>query len=87
MALTQQDVQAMIDAATASVRSDMNGIIQADGQAVVQEIAARRTEIASQRAAHVDHEQRISAVITEQNAKNAELVREIRAHKNEIIAQ
>ena len=87
MALTQQDVQAMIDAATASVRSDMNTIIQADGQAVVQEIAAHRTEIASHRAAHLDTEQRISGIITAQNAKNAELVREITAHKNEIIAQ
>ena len=77
----------MIDAAIVSVRSVLNTIIQSDGGAVMQEIAAHRTEIESHRAAHLDTEQRIGRIITDQNTKNAELLQEITAHKNEIIAQ
>ena len=87
MALNQQEVQSLIDAATAKVSLDINSIIQADGAEVVKEIAAHRVEIENHRAAHIDTMARINDLITGQNTKNAEVVAEILAHKGEILAQ
>ena len=81
MALNQQEVQSLIDAATAQVRLDINSIIQADGAEVVKEITAHRVEIENHRAAHIDTMARIN------DTQNAEVVAEILAHKGEILAQ
>ena len=86
MALKQQEVQSLIDTAIAQVRADVSSIIQADGAEAVKEIAAHRIEIESHRAAHLDTMQRITDLINGQNLKNTEVVNEILAHKNEIMA-
>ena len=87
MALNQQEVQSLIDAATAQVRLDINIILQAEGTDVVREIAAHRVEIENHRAAHIDTMARINELITGQNTKNSEVVTEILAHEGEILAQ
>ena len=87
MALNQQEVQSLIDAATAQVRLDINTILQAEGTDVVREIAAHRVEIENHRAAHIDTMACTNDLITGQNTKNAEVMAEILAHKGEILAQ